>query len=324
MPKKKKVSEDLQCGHSKCLKTFKVGESAIQCDNCQLWFHSECSQLDDESFTFLQNIKSQNILWNCDTCLSKKNECDPLRKDLSKQQEEVKIIKQTLVNLEVSMSKNFEKLEKSFNSKVNNQKTDLVKSYSEAVRKIKKNLPNNQVILSINKNLISVKQNMENNAETEKENKSKAAKMNNVCIFNIPELDSEDEEAKFNSDVTKLKELLDGKIKLEPNHIKAIFRVGKSQSDSKPRPVILKLTNTEIRTEFLKLRNLNLEEAGQKWSIFIHPDRTRQEQIKHKALISELKQRRDNGEQHLVIRGDKIIESLPFRKIPQSFWGEAP
>ena len=44
------------------------------------------------------------------------------------------------------------------------KKSELQKSYAEALGSLKNNIENNEVISSINQNLISVKQNMEINA----------------------------------------------------------------------------------------------------------------------------------------------------------------
>jgi len=40
--------------------------------------------------------------------------------------------------------------------------------------------------------------------------------------------------------------------------------------------------------------------------VFIAPDRTKLEQKKHKRLIAELKERRSEGEENLIIRNGEI------------------
>ena len=76
------------------------------------------------------------------------------------------------------------------------------------------------------------------------------------------------------------------------------------------------------RAKLLKLRNLSLNESSKEWNIYINPDRTKHEQNTHKALRQELKRRREEGEENLIIRGGKIVSKPPFRSDPQVPWGE--
>lgn len=333
MPKKKKVTEDLQCGHPKCLKTFGENESAILCDNCQVWFHSECSKLDEETYTFLKNTKIPNILWHCDICLSKKSDSDLLGKELNKQQEEVKIIKQTLVNLQESMSKNFEKLEKNFNSKVNNQKTDLIKSYSEAVGKITKNLPNNQVISSIDQNIKQFKTNIEKKIDQDKEMDEMERKKFNVIVFNVPESKSEKNQVQEAEDISFLKKLFHEKIILKQEDIKAIYRIPRKRSSDLEsiRPIIIKLTSLEKRSELLKLRNLTFkikeedkrDEDDRTGQVYIAPDRTKKQVEEHKKLLTKkndmnkVEEANKTGKKFIIQRGKIVLLEQPFRRTSQ-------
>ena len=52
-----------------------------------------------------------------------------------------------------------------------------------------------------------------------------------------------------------------------------------------------------------------------------HQTEAKKEQAEHKKLVQELKRRKANGEDGLVIRNGKITEWLPFRPNPQNFWG---
>ena len=158
-------------------------------------------------------------------------------------------------------------------------------------------------------------------AERESEQKSREQKALNVCIFNIPESDADSIEDQYKEDVSKFKEILSNEIVLEKEDVKAFYRIGQEAKSSKPRPIILKLTNEDVRRKLLMLRNLIFTNSSNECKVFINPDRTKKEQEAHRKLLSELKERKSKGEENIVIRNGKIIEFLPFRRNPQLFWG---
>ena len=54
--------------------------------------------------------------------------------------------------------------------------------------------------------------------------------------------------------------------------------------------------------------------------IFVHPDRTKQEQEEHRELVKTLKERKGNGESNLHIKDGKIVKYQPFREATQFCW----
>ena len=313
------TSEDdsIPCGTCKNI----CSDSAMECDGCKMWFHIDCGGVTRKDYNYYGNNKlcKRGFMWFCIICREKLKSFNFSANSVSDNnlnndiKEEVKTIKQGLKNLQDTFSSKFDKLESNFSSK----------SYAEAVaNNIKENIDNNQVISSINENLNSMKKNIENSFNQEKEDKEKARKSKNVCIFNVPELDSDDRKAQKSADISKLKQLLDDKVKLEQADVKAVFRAGEYHAGENPRPIILCLNDMDKRAKLLKLRNLSLTESSKEWRIYINPDRTKHEQKTHKALRQELKHRREEGEENLIIRGGKIVTKPPFPSDPQVPWGE--
>ena len=143
----------------------------------------------------------------------------------------------------------------------------------------------------------------------------------NVCIFNIPESPKDNPEASFKADVEKLHSVLKEKIELKKEDIKTFYRRGKELNPEKVRPIIVSLANRDIREKLLKLRNLQYVDSDKSCNIYINPDRTPREIEAHKLLVKELRERRANSEDNLIIKNGKIITNQPFRFKPQNYWG---
>ena len=162
-----------------------------------------------------------------------------------------------------------------------------------------------------------MKTNIINKLETETEENAKKRKANNICIFNVPESNNENHENRFQEDVKKVKEILNEHVKLKKEDVISLYRIGYAKNSSKPRPIVLKLSNLELKLTILKLRNLKWQDNN----IYINPDRTKKEQEEHRKLLSELHARKAKGEENIMIRNGKIVARIPFRPDSQMFWG---
>ena len=147
------------------------------------------------------------------------------------------------------------------------------------------------------------------------------------CVYNIPE--SQETEAKnaFQDDINKLQQTFSGKFKLDKKDVTYIRRIGKSSNNSnndKTRPIIIQFKDNKKKIEALKLRNLKYIGANDNINIYISPDRTQKQQVIHKKLIEEVKQRKDNGEPNLYIYNGKIVNSnQAFNNFSRNFLNEA-
>ena len=84
-----------------------------------------------------------------------------------------------------------------------------------------------------------------------------------------------------------------------------------STSDAnKHRPLLLTIEDTDDKVYMMSHSHF-LKRHDQYNNIYITPDRTRLEHIKHKRVIEELKRRKANGEANLMICNGSILQRQP-------------
>ena len=202
-----------------------------------------------------------------------------------------------------------------------------IKSYSEAVSaKLVESTETKQAITSINCNVQNLQTNITTKLEQETEAFYRKKKELNVCVFNVPESTAETLELQRMDDIKALKKVLNGKLVIQPEDLKNIYRIGKKSEEPKARPIIMMFTNKEKRYEILQQRELKYinEDSAETVNIYINPDRTKKQREELKELRSRLKERREKGELNIKISNGKIIENaLPFRGQPQLCWGDS-
>ena len=123
----------------------------------------------------------------------------------------------------------------------------------------------------------------------EEEDRSKS-----LMIFGLPETSNED----INGTVNKLLTALGEKPRIDA------CRLGKKKSDSKPRPIKVTATSTTVVAHILsKAKLLRKLETYDK--VYLSPDRTPEQRLKHKQLVIELKQLalEKPGQKHYISGG---------------------
>lgn len=125
--------------------------------------------------------------------------------------------------------------------------------------------------------------------------KEKERKKTNIILFNLTETENEDENVK--NIVTALE--------IPDAVIESTKRLGRKTITGKPRPLIISFDNRANKYEALK-KSRALRNIDKYKHVVVKPDMTKLEQLKDRALVSELKQRRDAGENVKIKRG-KII-----------------
>ena len=302
-------------------KAAKQGKTLwIQCSNknCEnRWWHAICAGFTKPKQAVLNSIDD----WVCTFCVLQNLKIDT-----------------NVNNLDMfgTLSKKMDEMKKELKAEINSQKLSYASALSKgltenrekaalivknSVKQLETNLTTKieverETLVEINKDLETVRSSIEKNYETETESEARSKKINNVCIYNIPENSHEDSQENYKNDVKVVKELLTNKINLSKDDVKAFYRVG-IKTSGKNRPIIIKLSSVEIKKNILSLRNLQYN--GHR--VFVSIDRTKKEQIEHKKLVAELKERKIQGEENIIIRDGKIVKNSPFRINPQLFWG---
>ena len=139
-------------------------------------------------------------------------------------------------------------------------------------------------------------------------------KKDNLIIYGMPESNHEDKKSEMLEDFRRLKKTYEEKAELQKEDIKHITRIG-IKGNGKIRPIQITLSSQEKRKELLTNNmNLKLLEEHVSTNIYVSPDRTRNQRDADKELRTELKRRKNLGE-NLVIRNNKIV---PFRERAQA------
>ena len=206
-----------------------------------------------------------------------------------------------LDSIELKLNKN--------ESEVNNIVEDKIKS--TITNNSKYNDENLKRVKSLEKKILL------QNEVTEKEKRLK-----NIVLFNIPESLSELPKERIAEDCNKLRDIFaKNNLVLNTDKIENIFRLGKRDlSNVKPRPVLLKFNTVEYKKEVIRFcKYMNYIKDNLKIPIYYSDDLTLQERNERKALLQELKRRKDeNNEKDLGIRGGKIVKILkPFPREAQ-------
>ena len=181
--------------------------------------------------------------------------------------------------------------------------------------------------LQINKNFEEVQEKqartqqiLDENIKAQKENKEEQAriesKRNNLIIYGLPETESTKEKQKF-SDFNTVKDLYQERVIIKDTDIVDLQRIGKAKEDAH-RPLRIIFKENDLRNEvlknnkYLKLELENFKECACKFPgnhihIYVTDDKTKKQQETDKQLREELKQKRKDGENDLIIRNGKIV-----------------
>lgn len=128
----------------------------------------------------------------------------------------------------------------------------------------------------------------------------RARRKGNVIIHGLPECSSDDPEE---SDLTKCADIMKA-VSCETDGIVSINRIGKPVG-SRPRLLKVQCKDPEFRNRLLRMAK-ELRKNAKFRGIFINPDRTPLEQKHFKALLNELKQRKDCNEDVVIFRNHVV------------------
>ena len=280
------------CSH--CMKpcTSKGKSSdAIQCEICYRWVHASCEGIPKEKYKLFNQVVAEipNLVYCCkyNQCYSRLNQFTSIAnhddspvnisEDLKSIGEQYGVLKTTVSKLGSQieeLSQNNLSLKKKFNDLISNQKQV-------------QGSPANSQELSNAATTIA-----EELAERDR-------KKNNIVVYNFPE-DSTEMAEKDN--FTKMcKEATD----LDINVLK-FLRLGR-KSDNRARPLLISLTSEGEKITLLS-RAPKLRFHEQYRNVYIAPDMTKLQRTKHKKLVDELKQRKQQGEENLIIRNGLIVK----------------
>ena len=262
-----------QCGS--CDASFKRGEKSISCSACKHRYHYQCSMLSESEFDVCSN---KSILkWFCRLCENDVN-------DILTNFEKFKKVSKEIMDMKSELDSRFNKVEDRIAvleaRKGGENVEDLVR---ETISKDVSLNPDEQKLID--------------------------AKRCNLIYFNLPESDIEDIGEKMKHDYRKLRSLYRDNF-ATPENIDSCYRVGKKNED-KTRPLVVKFKSADTRNKILSnSRDLFLTENRNRTPVFVSIDRTPKQRAEHKKLVTELKSRKENGDENIGIRNGRIIENF--------------
>ena len=131
-------------------------------------------------------------------------------------------------------------------------------------------------------------------------------KEDNLIIYGMPESDATDKKEEMLEDYRRIKQVYSDKVEIEQNDLKHITRIGIKEND-KTRPIQITLSSQNKRKQILTNNMyLKLLDNDISTNIYVSTDRTKKQREADKELRAQLKRRKDQGEENLKIRNNKI------------------
>ena len=132
----------------------------------------------------------------------------------------------------------------------------------------------------------------------------------NVIIHGVPESQDENSDHRLSDDLAVLSAMFH-EVGVENAKVENMVRLGRRPSDpiQNPRPMKVVMDSVESKIRLLKkAKNLRENQEGEWCRIVIHQDLTPKQREARKPLVAELKQRKAQGEQDLVIFNGKVVK----------------
>ena len=125
----------------------------------------------------------------------------------------------------------------------------------------------------------------------------------NLIFFGILESKSENPDVRKNDDFSKTNSLVGKTLGARPYEIRSLYRLGKRSEATRPLKVVM--DSESSRDDVLRKYQPEPDEGGK--MIYVARDRTITERELHKKLKTELLERRERGEDDLIIRNGRIV-----------------
>lgn len=329
-------------GCIKCGMIISEDTKALQCDRCadDKWMCAQCLNLPSEMYDHLVSDSSCPLRWFCNECDKKVVADDTSEFGIWNSKMDVMFDKMDLILNRVNYVENqlnqkadlqmvnkieerLQKVENQFYEKakvidlLTAEKSDGLSLMQQRLQSVEremqevqtaKKLEDTQVIDLVEK-AISTRTQDSVDEEAEK-NKRKT----NVIVHGLPESSAEESVERETDDFGLVGTMLH-EIQCDDVEVGQVVRLGKrsestsSSESQKPRPLKLVFKTEDQKSQVLKsAKNLRREEEGVWKGVFIHADLTMKERDARRKLVSEMKQRKEQGETDLIIAQGRIVK----------------
>ena len=265
------------CG--KCAKNCQDTNKCVQCDLCLEWYHIICVDIGEEAYRWLKKLPGSR--WFCDGCNPK---LETIMEKANSLEAETKVLKTDMNSVKDRLDKVEKKLQGSVHKEIGsaiNERTDIER------RKL------------------------------------------NLIVFNLPEIDDPTNTAwdlpeKITKDIESVTKILEEELKIEIEHEELVIdarRLGgkakETEPGKKPNPRPLKIVFKDMakkREVLSAAKNLRKSANPIANKLFINPDLTEAQRKLDKELREKMWQRRSNGENVIIRRGEIVTTSHEVQK----------
>jgi phosphopantetheine adenylyltransferase len=299
-----------------CRNKAKKGDIGLICELCNNWYHCACEDVQEEAYKLLKTTP-KGIHWYCRACdrgvstilkslvtiEERQNKAEmeitQIKEDVEQSKKDTESLRKCLTNME-------DKIKREINEHTQNQSQKL-NMIEESLNAMDKKLENaiEAKLLSMKKDVSDLESKFVSKVVDIKKDVNESIEIDkrkcNIIIHGI-------KEGSTKTDMEIVHEVLGTGLKLDATkHTEEVHRIGIETNADKVRPIRVKITSLEGRSEILK-RAKNLRESEDFKGVYISPDLTRQQQLQDKELRDKLKQYRQDGETGVKIRNGKIIK----------------
>ena len=256
-------------------------EIYLDCNACKKSYHSQCSGLTDLEMETMKK-KGCKLKWYCRLC-------DDHVTDILKNLEKFKKFNEEVKKIQNEVEQKIKNLESRVQKVEKPEENPVITTVIEKVleRKLPTNMPNLDEKMLVEK------------------------KRDNLIYFNIPESSSDDIEQRIKHDFECIQEIY-GEDVAKKDDISNIFRVGKKSE--KARPLVIKFCDGNKKQEYCSWsfgKRLEIKRENEIFKIAVSHDRTPKQREHFQKLVSELNERKESGEEDVVIRNNKIVKNFP-------------
>jgi len=316
-----------------CGEVISEDTKALQCERCtvETWKCTTCLGISDELYDELTAPSKNCLHWFCTNC--EEIVFDNLAPTGEKIADTLDKLSDKTHGIEQRIIENFDRIEMQLIERINaveqllEKKTESDTTQWQLVEKRLKKLEERPTVIEevqerIEFKVDQLKRNMdepmvqvvqgavEGVLQQDKEEEMEIERrVKNVIVHGVPESQVDSSDQRVEEDLAVLAAMFQ-EVGTEEVQVQSVVRLGKRNTESAhPRPMKVVLNSVDGKVKLLQnAKNLRTKQDGGWSKIFIHQDLTPRQREARKPLVSELKQRKANGETDLIIYNGKVAK----------------
>lgn len=289
---RKENKDNFSCGS--CGMIVLDDDAALECELCNFWYHCTCQKISTKLYNTISKLDEDDdgVHWYCKTCNK---------------------TAKSMMTMMTSLKIQHTKLESSvaeLREEMHECKTGCVQSHSELRQEMRDMFDRQGSPVMANPDQIDQAETYEIMNKVMKERfdeiDEKEKRKTNIIFFGVQESASGEPATRKRDDETKIRAMID-RLPNKSLEIRTLYRLGKKE-DTKTRPLKVVMNNQAMRDEILqKFRKGELDlSAYDEGVVQLSRDRTKTEREEYRKLRNELRERKERGENDLVIRNGQI------------------